>query len=74
MRRPQLAAALERAKEPDVKWFVVRFARNTLDGLAIVKELEAHGVELVSVSESWDDTPGGHFIKNMYFNLAEMYS
>ncbi len=78
MRRPQLQAALERAKQPDIRWFVVhkvnRFARNTLDGLAIVRELEAHGVELVSVSESWDSTPGGHFIKNMYFNLAEMYS
>ena len=78
MRRPELDKAIQRAKEGDIKWFVVhkvnRFARNTLDGLGIVRELEAHGVELVSVSESWDDTPGGHFIKNMYFNLAEMYS
>ncbi len=78
MRRPELEAAIARAKEPDVGWFIVhkvnRFARNASEGLRIADELKALGTDLVSVAESWDNTPAGRLMKTIYFGLAEMYS
>jgi site-specific DNA recombinase len=78
MRRPQLDAAIERAKQDDIGYFIVhkinRFARNTIDGLRIEQELNDHGVQLISVAEKWDNSPAGRLIKTMHFALAEMYS
>ena len=50
-----------------------RIARNTGDFLAIVKELQGHGCDLVLIKESFDtSTPQGKFAMTMFAAIAEL--
>lgn len=58
-----------------VTWKVDRTARNTLDLLTFVQELEAHGAEFVSVTEAFDTaTPMGQAMLTIIAALAQMES
>lgn len=58
-----------------VVWKLDRAARNTLDLLRFVEELEGHGAELVSVTEQFDtSTPMGAAMVTIIAALAQMES
>lgn len=58
-----------------VIWKVDRAARNTLDLLTFVNELEANGAEFASVTEQFDtSTPVGRTMLTMVAALAELES
>jgi DNA invertase Pin-like site-specific DNA recombinase len=63
------------AADAFVIWKVDRAARNTLDLLTLVRELENHGAEFASVTEQFDTTnPTGRAMLTMVAALAELES
>jgi len=58
-----------------VVWKIDRAARNTLDLLRFVEDLEDHGAEFASVTEQFDTTtPTGKIMMTLIAGLAEMES
>jgi DNA invertase Pin-like site-specific DNA recombinase len=58
-----------------VVWKIDRAARNTLDLLRFVEDLEANGAEFASVTEQFDTTtPTGKIMMTLIAGLAEMES
>ncbi len=78
--RPQLQAMLEYVKEnaDRVDYVIVhkidRLARNREDDAEISKVLRECGVQLVSTSESIDETPSGMLLHGIMSSIAEFYS
>lgn len=78
--RPQLQAMLEYVKEnaDRVDYVIVhkvdRLARNRGDDIDIMRTLRECGVQLVSASESIDDTPAGMLLHGIMSSIAEFYS
>lgn len=78
--RPQLQAMLEYVREnaERVDYMIVhkvdRLARNREDDAEIMKVLRECGVQLVSTSESIDETPSGMLLHGIMSSIAEFYS
>ena len=78
--RPQLQAMLEYVKEnaDRVDYVIVhkvdRLARNRDDDSDIMRVLRECGVQLVSASESIDNTPSGMLLHGIMSSIAEFYS
>ena len=78
--RPQLQAMLDYVKEnaDRVDYVIVhkvdRLARNRGDDIDIMRTLRECGVQLVSASESIDDTPAGMLLHGIMSSIAEFYS
>ncbi len=78
--RPQLQAMLEYVKEnaDRVDYVIVhkvdRLARNRDDDSDIMRVLRECNVQLVSASESIDDTPAGMLLHGIMSSIAEFYS
>jgi len=78
--RPQLQAMLEYVKEnaARVDYVIVhkvdRLARNRDDDSDIMRVLRECGVQLVSASESIDNTPSGMLLHGIMSSIAEFYS
>jgi site-specific DNA recombinase len=63
------------AADAFVVWKVDRAARNTLDLLTFVEELEEHGAEFASVTEQMDtSTPSGEVMLTLVAALAQLES
>ena len=78
--RPELQKMLEYVKEnaDRVDYVIVhkvdRLARNRGDDIVIMRVLNECGVQLVSASESIDDTPAGMLLHGIMSSIAEFYS
>lgn len=78
--RPELQKMLEYVKENTdrVDYVIVhkvdRLARNRGDDIDIMRILRECGVQLVSASESIDDTPAGMLLHGIMSSIAEFYS
>lgn len=78
--RPELQKMLEYVKEnaDRVNYVIVhkidRLARNRGDDVDIMRILREYGVQLVSASESIDDTPAGMLLHGIMSSIAEFYS
>lgn len=78
--RPQLQAMLEYVREnaDRIDYVIVhkvdRLARNRGDDIDIMRTLRECGVQLVSASESIDDTPAGMLLHGIMSSIAEFYS
>ena len=77
--RPRLRAMLARIGEDgEVEAVVVhkvdRLARNMEDHIAIRALLRRHGVTLVSVTETLDETASGRLVEGIHALMAEFYS
>ena len=78
--RPELQKMLEYVKENvgRVDYVIVhkvdRLARNRGDDIDIMRTLREYGVQLVSASESIDDTPAGMLLHGIMSSIAEFYS
>ncbi len=78
--RPQLQEMLKYVKEnaDRVDYVIVhkvdRLARNRDDDSDIMRALRECGVQLVSASESIDDTPAGMLLHGIMSSIAEFYS
>jgi site-specific DNA recombinase len=76
--RPSLKAMLRRVAEEDVGAVVVhkidRLARNIEDHVAIRAALRKAGVQLVSVTESIEETASGKLVEGIHALMAEFYS
>ena len=78
--RPQLQAMLEYVKEnaDRVDYVIVhkvdRLARNRDDDSDIMRVLRECGVQLVSASESIDESPSGMLLHGIMSSIAEFYS
>ena len=78
--RPQLQEMLKYVKEnaDRVDYVIVhkvdRLARNRDDDSDIMRTLRECGVQLVSASESIDDTPAGMLLHGIMSSIAEFYS
>ncbi|MEL4026671.1 recombinase family protein [Lysinibacillus endophyticus] len=75
MERPQLKEMLSFVREGDVVYIesISRLARNALDFLTIVKELNSKKVEIVSLKENLDTaTPAGKFMLVVFGALYEL--
>ena len=73
--RPQLRAMMDFVRRGDIVYIesISRLARNTLDFLTIVKELNAKGVQIVSLKEMIDtNTPQGKFMLTVFGALYEL--
>lgn len=75
--RPELQKMLEYVKEnaDRVDYVIVhkvdRLARNRGDDIDIMRALREYGVQLVSASESIDDTPAGMLLHGIMSSIAE---
>ena len=76
--RPELQRMLEYLEDHDVDYVIVhkidRLARNRADDVEIMKSLEASDVQLVSTTESIDQTPSGILLHGIMSSIAEFYS
>lgn len=73
--RPELKAMLEYVREGDTVYIesISRLARNIMDLLDIVKQLQEKKVELFSLKETIDtSTPQGKFMLSVFGALAEL--
>ena len=78
--RPELQAMLKYVKEnaDRIDYVIVhkvdRLARNRDDDSDIMRVLRECGIQLVSASESIDDTPAGMLLHGIMSSIAEFYS
>lgn len=78
--RPELQAMLKYVKEnaDRIDYVIVhkvdRLARNRDDDSDIMRVLRECGIQLVSASESIDDTPSGMLLHGIMSSIAEFYS
>jgi site-specific DNA recombinase len=76
MDRPELQRLLRdlRDKEPPtylIVYKIDRWARDSIDGMALVSELRQKKVQLVSAGEGIDDTPEGRLMLTILLGMAE---
>ncbi|MHB1341018.1 MAG: recombinase family protein [Coriobacteriia bacterium] len=76
--RPELQRMLEYVADTDVDYVIVhkvdRLARNREDDVEINRALGQAGVQLVSTTESIDQTPSGMLLHGIMSSIAEFYS
>ena len=76
--RPELQKMLAFIKEHRLGYVIVhkvdRLARNRVDDVEINLQLKAAGAQLVSCSESIDETPSGMLMHGIMSSIAEFYS
>ena len=77
--RPEFQGMMAVLREDrSIRFMVVhkldRLARNMVDHVEILAELKSLGVQPVSLSERFDDTPAGRFLVNVMGAHAAMYS
>ena len=76
--RPELQNMLEYVAENEVDYVIVhkvdRLARNREDDVEINRALGQAGVQLVSTTESIDQTPSGMLLHGIMSSIAEFYS
>ncbi len=77
--RPELQRLLARLREGgDLDYVIVhkldRLARSVADHLKIAVEIRQAGAELVSVTESIDETPMGQYMETIFAANAQLYS
>ena len=76
--RPQLKALLQRVRGGGIDYLIVhkvdRLARNRADDVAINLVLQRCGTQLVSCTESVDETPSGRLLHGIMASIAEFYS
>jgi site-specific DNA recombinase len=76
--RPELQRMLEYVAENEVDYVIVhkvdRLARNREDDVEINRALGKAGVQLVSTTESIDETPSGMLLHGIMSSIAEFYS
>jgi site-specific DNA recombinase len=77
-KRPELQRMLTYVQEHPVTYLIVhkvdRLARSRADDVSIGLELQAAGVQLVSCTESIDETPSGKLLHGIMASIAEFYS
>src|SRR5688500_4553940 len=72
--RPELAALLDYARPGDaiVVWRLDRLARSVKELIKIAAELEARGIQLISLTENIDTTtPTGRLVFHIFAAVAE---
>jgi site-specific DNA recombinase len=76
--RPELQRMLEYLSEHPVDYVIVhkldRLARSRVDDIEITQALAASKVQLVSTTESIDETPSGMLLHGIMSSIAEFYS
>jgi site-specific DNA recombinase len=76
--RPELQRLLQYVKAEAISYVIVhkvdRLARNRLDDVQINLAFKAAGAQLVSCTESIDDTPSGMLVHGIMSTIAEFYS
>lgn len=76
--RPQFQNMIDDAKSGQFDAIIVhkldRFARNRADSAIYRKELEKHGVKLISVLENFDDSPEAVILQSVIEGYNEYYS
>ena len=76
--RPQFQNMIDDAKSGRFEAIIVhkldRFARNRADSAIYRKELEKHGVRLISVLENFDDSPEAVILQSVIEGYNEYYS
>jgi DNA invertase Pin-like site-specific DNA recombinase len=55
-------------------WKYSRFARNREDSIGYKTLLRKHGVQVISITEPFEDTPTGRLLEAMIESLDEFYS
>jgi site-specific DNA recombinase len=77
-KRPELQRMLAHLRENRVDYVIVhkvdRLARNRVDDVEINLAIQAAGAQLVSVTESIDETPSGMLLHGIMSTIAEFYS
>jgi DNA invertase Pin-like site-specific DNA recombinase len=70
--------SLAKLKDPPFEiilvWKLSRFARNREDSIVYKSLLRRQGIEVVSINEKFDHTPGGHMLEGMIEVIDEFYS
>ncbi len=76
--RPEFQAMIEDVKKGGIDAVIVhkydRFARNRADSAMYRRELEKHGVKLISVLENFDDSPESIILQSVIEGYNEYYS
>ena len=78
--RPAFREMVSLAKRPEkpfeliLVWKYSRFARNREDSIVYKAMLRKNGIQVVSISEPFDDTPTGHLLEAIIESLDEFYS
>jgi site-specific DNA recombinase len=76
--RPELQRLLQFVKDNSVRYVIVhkvdRLARSRLDDVQIHLQLRRAGAQLVSCTESIDETPSGMLLHGIMSTIAEFYS
>lgn len=77
--RDNLLQAITRARRDNtVSKFLVhkidRFARNAMDFEVLRHRLKCSGVEFISITEQFEDSPVGHLMEQVMASFAEYYS
>ena len=79
-RRPGFQKMIAAAKSPDCEfeeihvWKLSRFSRNREDSILYKSLLRKHGVKVVSINESFDDSASGALTEGMFELIDEFYS
>jgi site-specific DNA recombinase len=77
-KRPALRAMLDRLTRGGIDYVIVhkvdRLARNRADDIEIVMAIRQAGAQLVSATESIDETPSGLLLHGIMSSIAEFYS
>ena len=69
-----MARRLSKPFESILIWKYSRFARNREDSVVFKTLLRKHGVQVVSITEPFEDTPTGRLLEAMIESLDEFYS
>ena len=76
--RPELKRLLAYIAEHEVRYVIVhkidRLARNLADHVEITLAIRKAGAELISVTETIDDTPLGEYMRTIFAANAQLYS
>ena len=78
--RPEFQRMIALAKRRDkpfetiLVWKLSRFARNREDSIVYKSLLRKHGINVISVSEKFDDSPSGKLLEGMIEAIDEFYS
>jgi site-specific DNA recombinase len=78
--RPEFKKMISAARRPDKPFDLIlvykysRFARNREDSILFKAMLKKKGIQVVSITEPFDDTPTGRLLQGIIESLDEFYS
>jgi len=74
--KQMVAACRQKAPpfETVLVWKLSRFARNREDSIVFKTLLRKHGVQVISITEPFEDTPTGRLLEAIIESLDEFYS